>query len=61
LGADATLDLDFTQEGLKASIRHSRIEPFDLELTSQELDDIAERPEIVEERFLDLLVNNRRG
>ena len=61
LGADATLDLIINPSGLKASISHSRTEPFDLILTSQELKDIADSPETVEELFLDLLVSNRLG
>jgi hypothetical protein len=61
LGADATSIFNITPTGLEASIKHSRIEPFDFQIASEEFTDIAANPEKIEELFLDLLVKNRRG
>lgn len=61
LGADADVSISVTPTGLKASVGHSRVESFDLEISAQELSIMAEEPEKVEECFLALLVKNRRG
>lgn len=61
LGADAELEIVSTSEGLQVSIRHSRVNPFDLDLPCKELQAMADNPKKVEERFLKLLVKNRRG
>lgn len=61
LGADAKLKIDLTTGGLQVSIRHSRVNPFDLDLSRKELEAMADNPERVEELFLELLVKNRRG
>lgn len=61
LGADAESTSKITVEGLTVSMRHSRIEPFQLKIPAGELKDLAAQPERLEERFLDLLVKHRRG
>jgi len=61
LGADATLTFKTTPKGVVADVRHSRIEPFELEISFEELTDQAEDSQRVEELFLDQLVKNRRG
>lgn len=60
LGSDAKFTVNL-KNGLVVSIVHPRIEPFDLEISSERLTDMADSPEEVEEIFLDLLVKNRRG
>ena len=61
LGADAVSEVEVSPQGLKVFLEHPRINPFELGIASQELTAMAEKPERVEERFLDLLVTNRRG
>ena len=61
LGSDATLTFSVTPGGLSVSVGHQRIESFDLQIASQDLAEMADRPEKVEELFLDLLVRYRRG
>ena len=61
LGADATLNMDLSDTRLHVSIGHSRVKPFDLDIPCQELEVMAENPERVEELFLEMLVQHRRG
>ena len=61
LGADADVSISLTPRGLKASLKHSRVESFDFEISTSELSDMAGQPEKLEEFFLRLLVKNRRG
>ena len=61
LGADAIFTCVLKSNGLVASLSHSRIEPFQFEIPSEKLSQMADNLEKVEELFLDLLVKHRRG
>ena len=61
LGADANCAIRSTSDGLEASIEHSRIDPFDLKVRFEELENIVNSPGRIERLFLELLVKNRRG
>ena len=61
LGADAVTTFNLGAEGLSVSVQHGRIAPFELNVGSEELSQMADDPDRLETLFLDLLVKYRRG
>ena len=61
LGSDAEISVNPDPHTLEVSIEHPRVERFHFELSSRELETMAQDPEAFEDYLLELLVRYRRG
>jgi len=61
LGSDACIEVRDSDSGLFFSFRHDRIEPFEFELSRDQVRESLEFPDRLETRLLDYLTRHRRS
>jgi hypothetical protein len=61
LGSDAKIDIAESSEGLKVSVEHSRVVPFEFRLSWAEIEQLLAEPSRFESFMLDCLTRHRRS
>ncbi|HUG43179.1 MAG TPA: hypothetical protein VMN76_02955 [Acidobacteriota bacterium] len=61
LGSDAVIELVEDPEGIRVSLTHPRVRPFQMQLTAKQIEKLVTDPTLFEQAFLEQLTRHRRS
>jgi hypothetical protein len=61
LGSDAVVVIAELPEGIRVSLEHPRVRPFQMQLTAEQIEKLVADPSLFEQAFLEQLTRHRRS